>query len=58
MEYVNKGKGDVSNVEASIEGDASPPRKPRSISAMWRPALLVPSDSLSLRMRPANMMPN
>lgn len=21
MEYVNKGKGDVSNVEASIEGD-------------------------------------
>ena len=58
MEYVNKGKGDVSNVEASIEGGGITATQATQYIAMWRPALLVPSDSLSLRMRPANMMPS
>ena len=58
MEYVNKAKGMYPMSKRPSRVTASPPRKPRSISAMWRPALLVPSDSLSLRMRPANMMPN
>lgn len=53
MDYVNKGKGDVSNVEASVKATVSPPRRPSSTSAMWRPARPAPLDSHSLRTSPA-----
>lgn len=58
MEYVNKGKGDVSNVEASIEGDGITATQATQYIGNVASALPAPLDSLSPLMRPANMMPN